>query len=136
VPAYDYNFLGLERFTVAAHEKLKPGKSTIRFEFAYDGGGAGKGGTGTLYVNDKKVGEGRIERTQPTIFSADETADVGIDLATPVVEAIGSERKSKFTGRIPKVTVEAPLVCRSQRLSRYSAVSPCSRPRRSAPDLG
>jgi hypothetical protein len=41
---------------------------------------------GTLYVNDKKVGEGRIERTQPMIFSADETADVGIDLATPVVE--------------------------------------------------
>jgi arylsulfatase len=106
VPAYDYNFLGLERFTVAAQEKLTPGKSTIRFEFAYDGGGSGKGGTGLLYVNDKKVGEGRVERTQPTIFSADETADVGIDLATPVVEVIGSERKSRFTGRIPKLTVE------------------------------
>lgn len=106
VPAYDYNFLGIERFTVAAQEKLKPGKSTIRFEFAYDGGGPGKGGTGTLYVNDKKVGEGRIGRTQPTIFSADETADVGIDLATPVVEVIGAERKSRFTGRIPKVFVE------------------------------
>ena len=65
-----------------------------------------KGGTGTLYVNDQKVAEGRIERTQPMIFSADETADVGIDLATPVVEAIGSERKSRFTGRIPRVTVE------------------------------
>ncbi len=106
VPAYDYNFLGMERFTVAAQEKLKPGNSTIRFEFAYDGGGPGKGGTGRLYVNDKKVGEGRIGRTQPTIFSADETADVGIDLATPVVEIIGAERKSKFTGRIPKVSVE------------------------------
>ena len=66
----------------------------------------GKGGTGRLYINEKLVGEGRIERTQPTIFSADETADVGIDLATPVVEVIGSERKSKFTGRIPRVTVE------------------------------
>lgn len=65
VPAYDYNFLGLERFTVAATEKLKPGKSVIRFDFAYDGGGLGKGGMGTLYVNDKKVAEGRIERTQP-----------------------------------------------------------------------
>jgi arylsulfatase A-like enzyme len=52
----------------------------------------GKGGTGTLFINDKQVGAGRIERTQPMIFSADETADVGIDLATPVVEAIGSER--------------------------------------------
>ncbi|MFO7706552.1 MAG: hypothetical protein R6V84_00105, partial [Desulfobacterales bacterium] len=106
VPAYDYNFLGLQRFTVAGKAKLKPGKATIRFDFAYDGGGLGKGGTGTLFVNDQKVGAGRIERTQPMIFSADETADVGIDLATPVVETIGSEAKSKFTGRIPRVTVE------------------------------
>ena len=106
MPAYDYNFLGLQRFTVAATDKLKPGKSTIRFEFAYDGDGLGKGGMGTLYVNDKKMAEGRIERTQPIIFSADETADVGIDLATPVVEAIGSEAKSRFTGHIASVTVE------------------------------
>ncbi len=105
-PAYDYNFLGLERFTVAANESLKPGKSTLRFEFAYDGGGVGKGGLGTLFINDKKVGEGRIERTQPRIFSADETADVGIDLATPVVETIGAEARSRFNGKIPKVTVE------------------------------
>jgi len=106
VPAYDYNFLGLQRFTVAGTEKLKPGKSTIRFDFAYDGGGPGKGGVGTLFVNNKKVAEGRIEHTQPGIFSADETADVGIDLATPVVEAIGSEAKSRFTGGISKVTIE------------------------------
>jgi arylsulfatase len=106
VPGYHYNFLGLEQFAVVATEKLPAGKSTIRFEFAYDGGGLGKGGTGTLFINDKKVGEGRIERTQPMIFSADETADVGIDLATPVVEAIGAERKSKFNGRIPKLAVE------------------------------
>jgi hypothetical protein len=106
IPAYDYNFLGMQRFTVVSNETLKPGKSIIRFEFAYDGGGLGKGGTGTLYVNDHKVGEGRIERTQPAIFSADETADVGIDLATPVVETIGAEAKSRFTGRIHKVTIE------------------------------
>lgn len=110
VPAYDYNFLGLERFTIAGKDRLEPGKATIRFEFAYDGGGVGKGGTGTLYVNDEKVAEGRIERTQPMIFSADETADVGIDLATPVVESIGSEAKSRFTGKIPRVTVEAKEV--------------------------
>jgi arylsulfatase len=105
-PAYDYNFLGMERFTVAADETLPPGRSTIRFEFTYDGGGPGKGGTGTIYLDDRKIAEGRIGRTQPAIFSADETTDVGIDLATPVVEAIGSERASRFTGRIPRVTVE------------------------------
>ena len=66
----------------------------------------GKGGMGTLYVNDEKVGEGRIEKTQPIVFSADETADVGIDLATPVVEEIGAEAASRFSGSIQSVTVE------------------------------
>lgn len=61
---------------------------------------------GTLYVNEQAVAQGRIERTQPRIFSADETADVGIDLATPVVERIGAEAESRFTGRIQRVTVE------------------------------
>jgi arylsulfatase len=59
-----------------------------------------------LSVNGRKVAEGRIERTQPGIFSADETADVGIDLGTSVVESIGSEARSRFTGRIPKITIE------------------------------
>ncbi len=78
----------------------------MKFDFAYDGGGPGKGGMGTLYVNGEKVAEGRIEHTQAGLFSADETADVGIDLGTPVVEAVGAELASKFSGRIPMVTVE------------------------------
>lgn len=106
VPAYDYNFLGLKSTTIAGAKPLTPGKHTVRFDFAYDGGGPGKGGVGTLFVDDAKVGEGRIEHTQAGIFSADETTDVGIDLGTPVVESIGAEAKSRFTGRIPKVTVE------------------------------
>jgi arylsulfatase len=106
VPAYDYNFLGLKRTSIASAKKLAPGKAVLRFDFAYDGGGAGKGGQGTLFVNDEKVAEGRIDHTQFGIFSADETADVGIDLGTPVVEAVGAEAKSRFTGRIPKLTVQ------------------------------
>ena len=105
VPAYDYNYLGLESTTVGGTSALTPGKHTIRFEFAYDGGGMGKGGMGKLFLDDEKVGEARIERTQPMIFSADETADVGIDLATPVVASIGSKSQSRFTGRIHQVTV-------------------------------
>jgi arylsulfatase len=105
-PAYDYNFLGLQRSSIAAKEPLASGKATVRFDFAYDGGGMGKGGTGTLFVNGKQVAQGRIEHTQPMIFSADETADVGIDLGTPVVESVGSEARSRFNGRIPKVTIE------------------------------
>jgi arylsulfatase len=106
VPGYAYNFLGLEQTSIVADKPLAPGKATVKFDFAYDGGGPGKGGMGTLYVNGEKVAEGRIEHTQPGLFSADETADVGIDLGTPVVEAIGAEHASKFSGHIPKVTVE------------------------------
>ena len=105
VPAYDYNFLGLRRSSVAGTEKLKPGKHTVTLDFAYAGGGPGKGGTATLAVDGSQVAETAIPNTQAGIFSADETADVGIDLGTPVVEAIGCEHKSKFTGKIPKVTV-------------------------------
>jgi arylsulfatase len=106
VPGYDYNFLGLQRTAIVSSKKLSPGKAEVRFQFDYDGGGPAKGGQGTLFVNGEKVAEGRIPATQPGLFSADETADVGIDLGTPVVEAIGAEARSRFTGRIPKLTVE------------------------------
>jgi len=105
-PSYTYNFLGLQRFTIAAAEPVPAGKSTIRFEFAYDGGGLAKGGFGTIFVNGRKVAEGRIERTQAMIFSADEGADVGEDGETPVVEDYGIPAPYKFTGRIVKVTVD------------------------------
>jgi len=104
--AYDYNFLGLTRTTIASSQVLSPGKATIKFDFAYDGGGLAKGGTGTISVNGQKVAEGHIERTQPFVFSVDDTADVGIDLGTPVVERIGSGHASRFTGRIPKLVLE------------------------------
>jgi len=106
VPAYRYNFLGQESYTVSAPGPLPAGRHEIRFEFAYDGGGLGKGGTGTLFIDGEAVSSGRIERTQPIVFSADETADVGIDLATAVVEEIGSGAESRFTGKIEKVSIE------------------------------
>jgi arylsulfatase len=106
VPGYHYNYLGLQQTGIVASKPLPPGKANVKFDFAYDGGGPGKGGVGTLYVNGEKVAEGRIERTQAGMFSADETADVGIDLGTPVVEDIGAERASKFSGDIPKLTIE------------------------------
>jgi arylsulfatase len=104
-PVYTYNFVGLQRFNVAAAQPQAPGKATIRYDFAYDGGGPGKGGTGTIFVNGEKVAAGRIEHTQCCIFSADEGADVGTDDATPVTEDY-KEGHNKFTGTIHKVTIE------------------------------
>jgi arylsulfatase A-like enzyme len=104
-PTYTYNWLGLQRFTIAAPEALPSGKATIRFEFAYDGGRLGSGGTGTILANGRKVAERRIERTQAMIFSADEGVDVGRDGGTPVTDDY-KERDNAFTGKIHRVTVD------------------------------
>jgi hypothetical protein len=101
---YCYNWLNLKRYTLESKDALPAGKVTVKFEFTYDGGGVGKGGTGALYVNDQKVAEGRIDRTVPFIFSGDETEDVGEDLATPVSDDY-MEGDNKFTGTIDKVTI-------------------------------
>jgi len=105
-PTYTYNWLGLKRYTIAATTPVPAGKATVRYEFAYDGGGLGKGGTGRLFVNGKKVAQGRIEKTQSFAFSADEGADVGEDSETPVVEDYGIPAPYKFTGKIEKITIE------------------------------
>ena len=104
-PTYTYNFLGLSSYKVAAPTPLPEGRVTIRYEFAYDGGGMGKGGKGTIFVNGEKVAEGRIDRTQANLFSADEGADVGLDAETPVTDDY-EERDNKFTGKIDKVTID------------------------------
>jgi arylsulfatase len=77
--------------------------------FDYDGGGVGKGGLATILVNGAQVASGRIERTQMAIFSADETAGVGEDDATPVTNDY-ADGDNAFTGKILRVTVEVKPV--------------------------
>lgn len=104
-PMYTYNYLGLSASKVASTSAIPEGKATIRYNFVYDGDGLGKGGIGTIFVNGEKVAQGRIDRTQANIFSADEGADVGQDGETPVTDDY-KEGDNKFTGKIGKVTVE------------------------------
>ena len=109
-PVYTYNFLGLERFTVASPDAIPQGAATVVLDFAYEGKSKediGKGGKVTISVNGKSVAEGRVEKTQPLIFSADETADVGLDNQTPVANDIGVGRDdTRFTGNIKKIILE------------------------------
>jgi arylsulfatase len=100
-PTFVYNYLGLEKYTVASSQALSPGKHTIIYEFKSDGG-PGKGGIGTITIDGNKAGEGRIEKTQPGIFSVDDLADVGTDDGTPVTEYAGSK---KFQGTLYKVAL-------------------------------
>jgi arylsulfatase len=102
---YVYNFGGLQQFTASSKAPLTPGRHTLRYEFAYDGGAPGSGGNGRLLVDGQPAGEVRVERTMPFVFSADEGADVGMDNETPVTEEY-AEGNNRFTGRIHKVTVD------------------------------
>jgi arylsulfatase A-like enzyme len=103
-PKFQYNWLGKERYSITSDQPLPAGPVTVRFQFAYDGGGLGKGGTGSIFVNGKKVGEGRIEKTQPFVITSDETADVGRDRGAPVSNDY-KPLDNAFTGTIKKVTV-------------------------------
>jgi arylsulfatase len=104
-PAYCYNLFGLQRFKVYGADPVPAGEHQVRMEFAYDGGGVGKGGIVALFVDGEQVGEGRVEGTVPMLFSADETTDVGSDSATPVSDDYGP-KDSGFTGRVRWVQLD------------------------------
>jgi arylsulfatase A-like enzyme len=103
--AYCYNLFGLRRFTTYGDRTIGEGDHQVRMEFAYDGGGLGKGGAVTLFVDGARVGEGRIDNTVPMVFSADETTDVGTDTGTAVSDDY-DPRSSAFNGRIAWVQID------------------------------
>jgi hypothetical protein len=104
-PAYCYNLFGLQRFKVYGDRAITPGEHQVRAEFAYDGGGLGKGGSVALYLDGAKVGEGRVGATVAMIFSTDETTDLGADSATPVSDDYGP-KDSEFNGRVRWVQID------------------------------
>ena len=101
---YCYNLLGIKHFYVEADAPLSAGDHQVRMEFAYDGGGLGKGGTATLFVDGKPVGSGRVDATAPMVFSADDGCDVGRDTGAPVAEDYGPHGNA-FTGKIKGVEI-------------------------------
>jgi hypothetical protein len=99
---YCYNLLGIQCFYAESSSALPPGDHQVRMEFAYAGGGLGKGGTVSLYVDGQKVGEGKVGATAAMIFSADDGCDVGEDTGSPVSPDYGS-RGNGFSGRVKGV---------------------------------
>jgi arylsulfatase A-like enzyme len=93
------------KFRIASDRALPPGEHIVRFKFTYDGGGIGKGATGTLLVDEKQVAEGAIPRTIGVRFSLDETFDVGEDTGTPASEAYVDQMPYSFTGTLKKLVV-------------------------------
>jgi arylsulfatase len=102
---YHYNFLAILHFDVTASSPLPAGQHQVRMEFAYDGGGVGKGAIVALYVDGKKVGEGRLARTTAFFFSMDETLEIGCDVGEPVSPDYGP-RGNEFNGKVNWVQID------------------------------
>jgi arylsulfatase A-like enzyme len=100
-----YNVLGIQEFATEANAPIPEGTHQVRMEFAYDGGGLGKGGNVTLYYDGQSVGTGRVEATQAMIFSADETTDIGYESGTTVSPDY-TTKTSRFTGTIHWVQID------------------------------
>lgn len=103
---YLQNVMGAERVAVTTAQPVAPGRRRIRLDFAYDGGGQGRGGTATLFVDGAQVAQGRLERTVPVNWSVDEGLDIGLDHGTPLTEDYAARMPFRFTGRIEQVTIE------------------------------
>jgi arylsulfatase A-like enzyme len=104
-PAYCYNLFGLRRFTTYGDAEIIHGVHQVRMEFTYDGGGLGQGGTVDLHYDGTHVGRGTIDATEPMMFSADETTDVGSDSATPVSDDYDSA-SSTFSGSVRWIQID------------------------------
>jgi arylsulfatase len=102
---YCYNFFGINYYYAESKQAIPAGKHQVRMEFAYDGGGLAKGGTASLLIDGQKVGEGRVEMTQPFGFSADETCDVGMEAGSPVSPDYGP-RGNAFSGEVNWVEID------------------------------
>ena len=105
-PAYCYNWFNTEYSYVKGADPLPVGEVTIQYQFEFDGGAPGAGGSGSLLVNGEIVAEERIAQTVPFVFSADETMDVGSDTASPVTDDYPSGAANRFTGKLAWVQID------------------------------
>lgn len=104
--AYCHNWLDTDRYYVKAPDPLPEGESTVQYQFDFDGGAPGVGGSGTLLVNGEVVAEARIDKTVPFLLSADETLDIGLDSASPVTDDYPGGEGNAFAGTIEWVQID------------------------------
>ncbi|WP_182347181.1 sulfatase-like hydrolase/transferase [Tomitella gaofuii] len=108
VPVFCYTFSGGGRTYVRSASPLSAGEHHVVLEFAYDGGGPGRGGTATLSVDGEQTDSARIERTTPGMFSLNEQFDIGVNRGSPVSEDYADRGPFGFTGMLHSVRVELP----------------------------
>ncbi len=100
---YDYNLVGVDQYTIKSKDNVPTGDVTLKAVYKTDADKPFAGATVTLFVNDKQVGEGRVEKSIPNRVTLDETLDIGFDTGTPVAD--GYEMPFKFAGKLDSVTI-------------------------------
>lgn len=101
---YHYNLAGVERYTITSNDRIPTGKLKLKAVYKSESDKPFAGADVTLFVNDKQVGKGRVEKSIPNRVTLDETLDIGFDTGTPVAE--GYEMPFDFTGKLKSVTIE------------------------------
>lgn len=99
-----HSFVANDFYRAESSTPLPSGKVKLAMDFRYDGGGMGKGGTLTLYVNGAQVGQTHVEKTTPFKYSLSEGQSIGEDAGSPVDQRYTPP--FKFTGTLGTVTVE------------------------------
>lgn len=102
----EYNAMTLNRYKIASTSPIPTGKIKIEVELKYDDKKRMAPATVTMKVNGKQVGQGRVEKTVPAIFTASETFDVGMDLGSPIALDYKERAPFRFTGRIDKINIK------------------------------
>jgi arylsulfatase len=120
-PVFCYNWFNRARYYIGSNQQLGAGEHYVHFEFKYDGGWIGLGGKGILYADDNQIGEGRIERTVPFAFSADDFMDIGKDGGAPVVDDYNTYQ-GKFTGNVEWVKINIGTDVHEDALGKEHAV--------------
>jgi arylsulfatase len=103
---HSYSMLGVEHFNQTATEKLPRGDVSVRMQFDADEMKPATGGTATLYANDRKIGEGRMDRTVPVAFSSYAGLDIGRDNGLVVDPRYKAMAPYTFTGTVKKVVFD------------------------------
>jgi arylsulfatase len=103
---HTYSMMGVHVYKQEATEPLPSGRVNVRFEFAADAPKMGTGGMVSLFVNDRKVGGGRMDQTVPIRFSGYAGMDIGRDNGLPVDRRYADRSPFAFTGQIHQVTFD------------------------------
>ena len=101
-----YNATTMNRFKIGSKSAIPTGKVKIEVVTKYDTKERMAPATITLKVNGKEVGQGRVERSVPSIFTASETFDVGMDLNSPVALDCFDRAPFAFDGKVEKIDIE------------------------------